>query len=331
MTTPAFSIIIPAFNCAHYLDACLRSIIKSVLDNDEVIIVDDGSQDGTGAICDAFALENPRVMSFHTNHLGVAAARNFGIEKATRDYLIFVDSDDAWASSFHLNDLRLFISEQNCDLWVFGYYIRNRQKDNPIPAPFWVTYDWRKDQNTFLSLFQNGMMFPCWNKVFKRAILSVFSIRFKSQQMEDFQFVLDYLTQIHAVSFLPIMPYIYIKREEGTSLTEGLQPSILDGNTACHQQLLFLFNSEFDLTIHRIMAPQYIGAVNKCLRNKDKSLAGTVLNCIQKNRWAQLSLCSYRPVSLSDHLSIYLIRHGYFVALSRYRKTVTAIKWLLGK
>lgn len=151
MTTPAFSIIIPAFNCAPYLEACLLSLQKSGLDNDEVIIVDDGSQDGTEEICDILALKNPRVSSYHTNHLGVTEARNLGIEKATRDYLLFVDSDDVWASSFQLNDLRAFLSRQNCDLWVFGYSIRTKQKETPVPATSWTSADWRRDQNVFLS------------------------------------------------------------------------------------------------------------------------------------------------------------------------------------
>lgn len=140
---------------------------------------------------------------------------------------------------------------------------------------------------------------------------------------------MDYLDLIPSVSFLPIMPYVYFKRKDGTSLTELLQPNIIDGDTACHQRFLSLFNSEFVLPIHRIMAPQYIGAVNKCLSNKDKVLARPILNRIIQNKWAQLSLDAYQPVSLSDRLSTYLIRYGYFGTLSLYRKAVTMTKWLL--
>lgn len=91
---PKISVIVPIYRTEQYLSRCVRSILDQTFTDLEVILVDDGSPDGCGAICDAFALEDPRVRVIHKENQGVAIARNTGLDAATGDYIGFVDSDD---------------------------------------------------------------------------------------------------------------------------------------------------------------------------------------------------------------------------------------------
>jgi len=92
--SPWISVIIPVYNIKEYLPRCVRSVTGQTYRNLEVILVDDGSTDGTGALCDELAKEDDRIRVFHKENGGSSSARNLGIEHATGEYLGFVDSDD---------------------------------------------------------------------------------------------------------------------------------------------------------------------------------------------------------------------------------------------
>ncbi len=88
------SVIVPIYNTVEYLPRCVNSIRRQTYRNLEIILVDDGSTDNSGAMAEKFALEDKRVKVFHKENGGSSSARNFGIEKASGDFIGFVDSDD---------------------------------------------------------------------------------------------------------------------------------------------------------------------------------------------------------------------------------------------
>lgn len=88
------SVIIPIYNVKNYLEKCIESVLNQDYKNFELILVDDGSTDGSSLICDKYSCNSPNVFVYHQANSGVCAARNLGIEKATGDYLCFVDGDD---------------------------------------------------------------------------------------------------------------------------------------------------------------------------------------------------------------------------------------------
>ena len=91
---PLLSIIVPVYNTATYLPACLDSILSQGFTDFEVLLVDDGSSDGSGAICDKYAEADSRVRVFHQENGGVSSARNLGLSQAKGEWIYFVDSDD---------------------------------------------------------------------------------------------------------------------------------------------------------------------------------------------------------------------------------------------
>ena len=88
------SVIVPVYNVENYLSRCISSIIKQSYKNFELILVDDGSTDKSGAICDIFAEKDGRIKALHKINEGVSSARNYGIKQACGKYICFVDSDD---------------------------------------------------------------------------------------------------------------------------------------------------------------------------------------------------------------------------------------------
>ena len=91
---PLVSVIIPVYNVKNYLNQCLTSVLAQTYQNLEIILVDDGSTDGSREICDAYAFRDRRIMVLHQDNAGVSAARNWALDRCQGEYLTFVDADD---------------------------------------------------------------------------------------------------------------------------------------------------------------------------------------------------------------------------------------------
>ena len=117
---PLLSIIIPVYNAEKYLNRCIDSIISSTYSNLEIIMVDDGSKDQSGSICDEYSEKDNRCRVYHTNNRGQAAARNYGLRKASGDYITFVDDDD-WVDNSMYEKLINTAIETVVDLYVDIY------------------------------------------------------------------------------------------------------------------------------------------------------------------------------------------------------------------
>ena len=115
------SVIIPVFNVEKYLPKCLDSVINQTYKNIEIILVDDGSKDSSGRICDEYAQQDSRIIVVHKENGGLSSARNAGLDIATGDYVMFVDSDDYVEPYFCEIPLKL-AKENNVEIVSFGYY-----------------------------------------------------------------------------------------------------------------------------------------------------------------------------------------------------------------
>lgn len=123
-----FSVIVPIYNAEKYLKICLDSIVMQTYHDYEVLLIDDGSTDDSGNICDSFAARFKQIRVIHKNNAGVSAARNTGIELADAEYLVFVDSDDFLAETY-LSSIHNIIDKKKPDIIVnSGYYIYSKGK-----------------------------------------------------------------------------------------------------------------------------------------------------------------------------------------------------------
>lgn len=111
MEKPIVSVIVPVYNVKDYCEKCLTSLASQTYPHIEVVVIDDGSTDGSGAICDTYGKRDSRFRVFHTKNGGLSAARNYGIKKSTGKYLTFVDGDDFVVSDY----IEALIREQSAN------------------------------------------------------------------------------------------------------------------------------------------------------------------------------------------------------------------------
>ena len=126
-----FSIIIPVYNVEKYLDDCVRSVLAQSYRDYEIILVDDGSPDGSGAICDTWAAKDPRVRVIHQENQGLSGARNTGIAAAAGEYLMFLDSDDWWRDAAVLETVARRLELTQADVLSFSYQKIYGSKTDP--------------------------------------------------------------------------------------------------------------------------------------------------------------------------------------------------------
>ena len=213
MNNPLISIIIPAYNVEQYLTACLSSIEQQTYQNFEVILIDDGSIDSTGAMCDTVATKDDRFKVIHQKNQGVSVARNKGIEKARGEYIAFIDSDDKitpeYLSSFSLKN----------DIEIQGHVIY----ENNIQRS--VIYSKRKVQKDVAKVFCLGPFNSAvWGKIFKTSIIKDNKIVFPVNLCfsEDTIFLLQYIKHCKTLAVFDAAEYIYIKHSG--SLTDKKYP-----------------------------------------------------------------------------------------------------------
>ena len=206
---PVVSIIIPVYNVAQYLNECMKSVLDQSYTNWECILVDDGSNDESGSICDNWSEKDRRFRVLHQPNRGVSSARNVGLSAATGKYVVFIDSDD-WVNDSYLSDM-LEKADDNLDLVVSGIIIERNDRTVQICPPKEITLrmlygtqpsDWVE----FINL-----LYGPYVKLFKRSILCEYDLTFPEGQSlgEDMIFNLSYLDHSSDILFIPKADYHY--------------------------------------------------------------------------------------------------------------------------
>ncbi len=215
------SIIIPVYNVESYIEKCIDSILNQSYVSFELILVDDGSIDNSGLICDRYANIDSRVKVFHVSNGGVSSARNKGIEEASSDWLFFIDSDD-WVDPEYLEQLIKNIKSETsiCYSGVINEYIQSERKTTAFSYPN-VYCDSIDNLGVFIakySILQNGLPYA---KMFNKRILNQYNIRFDTSLSfhEDHLFVFQYLMHVSDFATTDIMSYHYRHEENKMSLS----------------------------------------------------------------------------------------------------------------
>lgn len=215
-----YSFIIPVYNCKAYLPACVESILASGREDCEIILVNDGSTDGSGAVCDGLAGKYPQVRVIHQPNGGASAARNRGIREAAGEKVIFFDADDTIDSAA----LGEILEDPRCihaDLTIFGLtfdYYYNGQCYRRDPLFYEQEGVLEKDEwcREFTRLYEKNSLSPVWNKVFRRDILQIHSLELDQGMFlyEDFEFVLRYMAHCESIFNVPQAIYHYRQSED---------------------------------------------------------------------------------------------------------------------
>lgn len=269
---PVVSIIVPVYKVEKYLPICIESILAQTFNDFEVILVDDGSPDNCGFICDQYAEKDSRIKVIHKENGGVSDARNCALDHAKGKYIAFCDSDDYWSQNY-LETLVQTMEQIGCDV-VNGNFL-NVTDDGTITGKSNVpqeTIHLRSQSERFdflvSKLLSGAWGWSIWTRLFKREIIQNNSIRFCttcSNYAEDLGFVFQYCLHIESAASIQAPIYFYRTRE-GSMMASSKTVLKLD---ATNNLSIFLFEHFCDVfsnqkirklfpVIHfLIMCPEY--------------------------------------------------------------------------
>lgn len=215
-----YSFIIPVYNCKPYLASCVNSILAADLSSYEIILVDDGSQDGSSQLCDLLSLQHPQIKVIHQKNSGASSARNTGLSHAQGDMLLFLDSDDTLDSV----ELREILTDTRCidsDFVIFGLRFDYYRKGNCYRRDcVFFNYDgilsdieWSA---ALLELFSNNSLSSSCTKIYRRSIIEENNLQLNTSMFlyEDLEFVLRYLSCCKNIWNVPKAVYHYRQTED---------------------------------------------------------------------------------------------------------------------
>lgn len=220
--SPLISIIIPVYNTEKYIRRCIDSVIAQSYSDWELILVDDGSTDGSGEICDEYAEKDERIRVFHKANGGVSSARNVGLDNANGEWVSFVDSDD-WVENSYLSNYVDVISK-DVQLVVQGI-ILDKNISVVVDLPKLSGID-RKNLVTLLENTNDVNNGYIVHKAFKTKIIDDRDIRFNEYICfaEDGLFFFNYLNYVEKINVTDRVAYHYDIREDTLTSAMRIQP-----------------------------------------------------------------------------------------------------------
>ena len=303
------SVIVPVYKAEAYLHRCVDSLLAQTFQDFEILLIDDGSPDRSGEICDEYARRDKRVRVFHKENAGVSSARNLGLDNARGEWICFVDSDD-WVEMTYLYDLKSgVLSEKSLVVQGFefvtisGAIINYKQFKHEI-----IIFE------DFIRLFTEYNLcsygFP-WSKLFSRKLITDNHIRFETSISfsEDLLFVLDYICKADTVCFTEKKSYLYVNN--AGSLTKCMS------NYDIEKQGLNLFlNRLYTISLQHDVSLAYIlSSSNKALA---VFLSRIILSIYRNGPYIQSSKFLLKQVyrhynncfsvlSVSDSMFLYIV------------------------
>lgn len=228
------SIIVPIYNVEEYLPRCLNSLISQDYDNLEIILVDDGSTDKSAEICNTYARYDCRIKAFHKENGGVSSARNFGLKRASGNWIGFVDADDYIQSNMY-SKMALEIPKTS-KLIISCAVMVEDIKGNEVPhlsSSFIPTeaIDLSVEDSFryFLNPMDRFLYWSPWDKIFHYSILQELLFEEGRKYAEDFDFCVNCILNSTGIRYLPEKLYHYVGRPNSAINSIKVSQSLFDG------------------------------------------------------------------------------------------------------
>jgi len=348
MNSPKVSIIVPVYNIEKYFSHCMDSLLNQSLQDIEIVLVDDGSPDRCPAMCDEFAMQDPRVKVVHKENEGAGFARNSGLALAVGEYVAFVDPDDYMAlNAFE----RLYTAAMatNADVVYSSSYLFNNQgytwRETNINKE--LRYDTREEiRRRMLDMIAKppksgnnwDVQNSVWSALYRHSLFKKFNLLFPSERVlitDDLWFNLNYL--LHCTCVISIPDPLYYFRFNPLSLTNIVRSDKITKSHYFYQHLLaFLKANDFGaegylratrlfIEISRVAISQF---VQSSLPRKEK-IQWLKLTANQPF-WGEIAASfPYRQLPLKYALHFYLLYKRSYRLLYYYAKLFCTLKQLL--
>lgn len=231
---PLISIIVPVYKVEKYLKRCIDSILNQTYHNIEIILVDDGSPDNCGAICDGYQNIDSRVKAIHKENGGLSDARNAAIPLTQGEYIIFIDSDD-WVSMYYVEHLYKAVSMCQADLGISWFEnVFDEKALQSKPEIELVQYRCLTDKECLKKLlYQDGVETSAWGKIYKRELVE--QLRYPVGKLyEDIPVIYQVIKKSNKIAVISNVDYYYFQRLDSIQYQHfNLQK--LDGVLHCRQ------------------------------------------------------------------------------------------------
>lgn len=224
MNNPLVTVVVPVYNVEKYLNRCIESIVNQTYKNLEIILVDDGSPDNCPQMCDEWAEKDNRIKVIHKENAGAGMARNTGLEAASGNYILFVDSDD-YIDLKTVEKCIDSLKKTDADVVMFGRFSVSADgtlKETPVVTDKFY-FSGNQVINDILSglfVHERGIGISSCNKVYSLQLIREKNIKFKSEReilSEDAIFNLELFAYVKAVTIIPESFYYYFKNENSFS------------------------------------------------------------------------------------------------------------------
>lgn len=280
---PKLSVIVPVYNVKEYLEECISSIVQQDYDNFEVILVDDGSSDGSGEQCDLFAAKEVRIKVIHQNNQGHTAARQAGFEHSAGDYILFIDSDD-WIDPGMFRAMMEKCADGQADIVQCSYRsVKNGKGRDELPVFEEGTYDKERLLHQVYpkmiytgSFYRFGIAPNIWNKIFKRKLIgkNLGRIDRRIKSGEDGLLTYSCFLEAEAVWILNDCYYNYRSRE--------ISMCRMTENRLEENHLLFQYYSEWFCSNQYLKEQIYRYVVYQTLQAMEEALKTTGIRRLKK-------------------------------------------------
>lgn len=308
------SVIIPIYNCEKYLDRCINSVINQTYKNLEVILVDDGSTDSSGLICDRYLKKDKRIKVFHTSNGGLSAARNYGIGKAKASYIGFVDSDDQ-IDTYMYETLYNNLINNNADLsvcsvsFVYKDTLLRSKKYCPIEI-----IDSKKDTINLFFHYLGGV--SAWNKLYKKELFKNISFP-EGRFFEDAWVMYEIFDKCKKIVYDHKQLYLYTQRPDTimSSVSQKLAKDWVSHNRELYlSKILSEYKEDIADYYLRICRDMKARLVFKKICNEERKKIDKILNTgIQEFcKKGEISSKTYKKAKKSLKISLFYVAKRKF-------------------
>lgn len=253
MSNHLISVIVPVYNVEPYLRQCLDSIVNQTYPNIEILIVDDGSPDHCGEICDEYAEKDSRIIVIHQENAGLSAARNAALDIARGEYIMFVDSDDWVEPTFCEKALEMVLEYQVETVW-FGYRVHYLDKIEERRTGLPRLFDSSEIIKHLVLCDDASLNIGIWNKIYHRRLFE--KLRFPLGLIyEDVEIICQIIHLTKSIFVSNEVSYNYRKRNGSITSIENKKNirNIIDYFIIYHKRLSFLLHHYPDLLEHEII------------------------------------------------------------------------------
>ena len=331
MVSKMLSIVIPIYNVKKYLECCVGSVLNQTYKQFELILVDDGSIDGSSEICDNYAGKDSRIKVVHKANGGVSSARNAGINLAIGDYVLFIDADDYIEKDY----LQTFVENcsADCDLVVCGftYDFGTKKEVNEVEKVESLTIDDYKKR--FNQLYAKSLTNSPFAKLYKRELITGLTYDKTVSLGEDLLFNLEYVSRCKKIKVVPYSGYMY-NQTNVSSATRKYNTEYYDCIIKCYEKSKIFVYGKVEICGDAID----IMFCNNCI-NLTQLVYESKLNKLQKKEIVSTILNNEQFLAISKKYKLtkrfsmraFLCSHRQIGLLFIYYKIKFILKRLCGK